>query len=41
MQDNPDVVVVGVSADSVKVHKDFQTRYKLPFTLLSDPKVNI
>ena len=29
-------VVVGVSKDSVKSHKNFETRYGLPFTLLSD-----
>jgi peroxiredoxin Q/BCP len=28
--------VIGVSADSVSKHKDFVTKYKLPFTLLSD-----
>ncbi len=29
-------VVFGVSADSVKSHKKFAEKYKLPFTLLSD-----
>lgn len=29
-------VVVGVSKDSVKSHKNFETKYSLPFTLLSD-----
>ena len=30
-------VVLGVSADSGESHKKFATKYKLPFTLLSDP----
>ena len=30
------VTVLGVSADSVESHKKFATKYKLPFTLLSD-----
>jgi len=29
--------VLGVSADSGASHKKFATKYKLPFTLLSDP----
>ena len=29
-------VVLGISADSVKSHKKFVDKYKLPFTLLSD-----
>ncbi len=31
-----DTVVLGVSTDSVKSHKKFIEKYKLPFTLLSD-----
>ena len=31
------VVVLGVSADSADSHTKFVTKYKLPFTLLSDP----
>jgi peroxiredoxin Q/BCP len=31
------VVVLGVSADSAASHKAFAAKYKLPFTLLSDP----
>ena len=31
------VVVLGVSADSGASHAKFATKYKLPFTLLSDP----
>lgn len=30
------VAVVGVSKDSVKSHKNFETKYNLPFVLLSD-----
>jgi peroxiredoxin Q/BCP len=30
-------VVLGVSADSEKSHQGFSAKYKLPFTLLSDP----
>ncbi len=30
-------VVLGVSKDSVKSHKNFETKYGLPFPLLSDP----
>lgn len=30
-------VVLGISADSVASHKGFSDKYKLPFTLLSDP----
>lgn len=29
--------VLGVSRDSVKSHKNFETKYGLPFTILSDP----
>lgn len=31
-------VVLGVSKDSVRAHKNFKTKYALPFTLLSDPE---
>ena len=34
-------VVVGVSRDSVKSHKNFETKYDLPFTLLSDPELGV
>ena len=30
-------VVLGVSADGAESHKKFAAKYKLPFTLLSDP----
>ncbi len=32
-----DAVVLGVSPDSEATHVKFATKYKLPFTLLSDP----
>ncbi|HXS35916.1 MAG TPA: thioredoxin-dependent thiol peroxidase [Flavipsychrobacter sp.] len=30
------IVVLGVSVDSEKKHKNFETKYSLPFTLLAD-----
>lgn len=30
-------IVLGISKDSVKSHKNFAEKYHLPFTLLSDP----
>ncbi len=33
---NKEVVVLGVSPDSVESHKKFQNKYNLPFDLLSD-----
>ncbi|MDO5520787.1 MAG: thioredoxin-dependent thiol peroxidase [bacterium] len=32
-----DVVVIGISKDSVASHMKFATKYELPFVLLSDP----
>ncbi len=32
-----DAVVLGVSPDGAESHKRFASKYKLPFTLLSDP----
>jgi len=32
------IEVVGVSPDSIESHKDFEKKYKLPFTLLADEK---
>ena len=32
-------VVIGVSKDSVRSHKNFETKHNLPFTLLSDPEL--
>ncbi len=34
--DTSSIAVLGISADSVKSHKKFEEKYKLPFTLLSD-----
>ena len=34
-------VVLGVSKDSIESHQKFVGKYKLPFTLLSDPKVEV
>jgi thioredoxin-dependent peroxiredoxin len=34
-------VVLGVSKDSVESHKKFAEKYRLPFTLLSDPKAEV
>ena len=31
-----DVIVVGISSDSVESHRNFAEKYNLPFTLLSD-----
>ena len=36
-----DVVVLGISKDSVESHNKFARKYKLPFTLLSDPKAEV
>lgn len=35
------VGVVGVSVDSIEVHKSFAEEYSLPFTLLSDDKKEV
>ena len=35
-----DAVILGVSKDSVKSHKNFETKYQLPVTLLSDPELS-
>lgn len=34
-------VILGVSKDSIDSHNRFAGRYKLPFTLLSDPKTEV
>ena len=34
-------VILGVSRDSVESHKKFIDKYKLPFTLLSDPDAKV
>ena len=35
-----DAIVVGISKDSIASHKKFETKYQLPFTLLSDPELH-
>jgi peroxiredoxin Q/BCP len=35
------ITVLGISPDSVKSHKKFEEKYKLPFTLLADEGANI
>lgn len=35
---NKDIVVIGISKDSVASHKKFSDRHNLPFILLSDPE---
>lgn len=32
-----DVVVLGISPDSIESHEKFRSKFNLPFTLLSDP----
>ena len=34
-------MVLGVSKDSVASHKKFALKYSLPFTLLSDPELEV
>ena len=34
-------VVLGVSKDGIESHNKFAAKYKLPFTLLSDPKTEV
>ncbi len=36
-----DIVVIGVSKDSVESHKRFKEKYKLPFLLLSDETIDV
>ena len=33
--------VVGISKDNIKSHLSFKKKYKVPFELLSDEKVNV
>ena len=35
------IAVLGMSVDSVKSHKKFEKKYKLPFTLLSDDEKEV
>ncbi len=34
-----DIIVIGISKDSVASHKKFAEKYELPFILLSDPEL--
>ena len=36
-----DAVILGISKDSVASHKKFEEKYGLPFTLLSDPELEV
>lgn len=36
---NKDIIVIGVSKDSIASHKKFAEKYSLPFILLSDPEL--
>ena len=36
-----DAVVLGVSKDGIESHNKFAGKYKLPFTVLSDPKTEV
>ncbi len=35
-----DIVVIGISKDSVKSHQNFASKYELPFIILSDPSLD-
>lgn len=35
------IEVIGVSPDPIEKHKKFETKYELPFSLISDPEKNI
>ena len=34
-----DIVVIGISKDSIQSHQKFAEKYELPFILLSDPEI--
>ena len=36
-----DAIILGISKDSVASHKKFEEKYGLPFTLLSDPELEV
>lgn len=38
---NLDAIVIGISSDDTESHKDFASKYNLPFTLLSDTKKEV
>ena len=33
--------VIGISKDTIEIHEKFKKKYKVPFELLADPKVNV
>lgn len=35
------VIIIGISNDSIQSHKKFKEKYDLPFTLLSDPESKV
>ncbi|WP_199750472.1 thioredoxin-dependent thiol peroxidase [Gynurincola endophyticus] len=35
------IVVIGISPDTIEKHKKFESKYQLPFSLISDPEKNI
>lgn len=35
------VVLIGISKDSIQSHQNFISTYQLPFTLLSDPSLQV
>ena len=39
--ENQNVVVIGISKDSVKSHENFVTKYDLPFVVLSDTELSV
>ena len=41
MIEKMNTVVIGVSKDSIDLHKKFKSKYELPFTLLSDENLNM
>ncbi len=34
-------VVIGISPDEIVKHKKFETKHKLPFTLIADPELSV
>ena len=36
-----DAIILGISKDSVASHKNFKTKFNLPFTLLADPEKKV
>lgn len=36
-----DAIVLGISKDTVRSHKNFEQKYNLPFTILADPEKDV